>query len=169
MNVVSEKEKFIGLVNENRRILYKVVYSYCSDAEDRKDLEQEIFIQLWKSFRNYNEAYKISTWFYKIALNVAISHYRKDLKRNNSNTSLEEEVFQISEDYSANEQKSNIDQLNTFIAQLDPFNKAIIMLYLDDNSYKEIATALGITETNVGTKMSRIKKQLKEWFTQLYD
>jgi RNA polymerase sigma-70 factor (ECF subfamily) len=169
VNTSSEKEKFISLVNKNRRILYKVVYSYCSDAEDRKDLEQEIIIQLWKSFKNYNEAYKISTWFYKIALNVAISHYRKDLKRKNTNTSLEEEVFQISEDYSAEDQKNKIDQLNSFIAQLDPFNKAIIMLYLDDSSYKDIATALGITETNVGTKMSRIKKQLKEWFMQLND
>jgi RNA polymerase sigma factor (sigma-70 family) len=169
VNTISEKERFIGLINVNRRILFKVVNSYCSDAEDRKDLEQEIIIQLWKSFKNYNEAYKISTWIYKIALNVSISHYRKDLKRKNTNTSLEEEVFQIIEDYSAEEQKNKIDQLNSFIAQLDPFNKAIIMLYLDDSSYKDIATALGITETNVGTKMSRIKNQLKEWFSQLND
>lgn len=167
MNTSSEKERFVSLIKENRRIIFKVIYSYCQDAEDRKDLEQEIIIQLWKSLKTYNENFKLSTWIYRIALNVAISHYRKDQKRLKSNTSIDEEIFRIAADDSDEEQKGRTELLYHFINQLDAFNKAIIILYLDDNSYKDISEILGITETNVGTKIGRIKKQLKECFSQL--
>jgi len=167
VNTSSEKERFVSLIKENRRIIFKVIYSYCQDAEDRKDLEQEIIIQLWKSLKTYNENFKLSTWIYRIALNVAISHYRKDQKRLKSNTSIDEEIFRIAADDSDEEQKGRTELLYHFINQLDAFNKAIIILYLDDNSYKDISEILGITETNVGTKIGRIKKQLKECFSQL--
>lgn len=164
---MSEKDKFIRIIKDHKRIIYKVINSYCKDFEDRKDLEQEIIIQLWKSLKSYNENFKLSTWIYRIALNVAISHYRKDQKRQKSNTSIDEEIFRIAVDDSDEEQKGRSELLYHFINQLDTFNKAIIILYLDDNSYKDISEILGITETNVGTKISRIKKQLKECFSQL--
>lgn len=167
MNTSTDKEKFIRIIKENKRIIYKVIYSYCRDSEDRKDLEQEVIIQLWKSLKTYNETYKLSTWIYRIALNVAISHYRKDKKRIKNSTSIDEEIFRIAEDDSDEEQKGKSELLYHFINQLDSFNKAIIILYLEDNSYKDISEILGITETNVGTKISRIKKQLKECFSQL--
>lgn len=167
MNSAAEKDDFIRIIKDHRGILYKVIFSYCRDAEDRKDLEQEIIIQLWLSMKHYDEKYKLSTWIYKVALNVAISHYRKDFKRKKVNTSLEEAVFLVAEDDLAEESKSRTELLYRFINQLDAFSKAIIILYIEDNSYKDISEILGISETNVGTKIGRIKKQLKESFSQV--
>lgn len=163
MNPVSEKEWFIGILKEHKRILYKVVYAYCRSSEDRKDLEQEIIIQLWKSLKHYNKDFKLSTWIYRIALNVAISHYRKDFKRQKTNTPYNGTIFQIADEEDFTEEHSRRTQLlYRFIDQLDEFNKAIIILYLEDKSYKEIAEIIGLTETNVGTKINRIKNKLKE-------
>ena len=162
----SERDKFIKIINDNKRLIYKVISIYCRDVDDRKDLEQEVIIQLWKSLKSYNENFKLSTWIYRIALNVAISHYRKDQKRLKSNATLDEEIFRIVEDDYSEEQLNRSELLYSFINQLDAFNKAIILLYLEENSYKEISEILGITETNVGTKIGRIKKQLKESFSQ---
>jgi len=166
VDALSEKGKFIKIINDNKRLIYKVIYIYCKDLEDRKDLEQEVILQLWKSLKSYNENFKLSTWIYKIALNVAVSHYRKDQKRLKNNTINEDEIFKVAEDDCSEEQRGRSELLYRFIDQLDPFNKAIMILYLDDNSYKEISDILGITESNVGTKISRIKKQLKVSFTQ---
>jgi RNA polymerase sigma factor (sigma-70 family) len=160
---VSEKEWFIGILKENKRILYKVIYSYCRSSDDRQDLEQEIIIQLWKSRKYYNNDFKLSTWIYKIALNVAITHYRRDLKRKEFNSPYDGTIFQITEEeVFTEEQISKTELLYKFIGQLDEFNKAIVILYLENKSYKEIAEIIGITETNVGTKINRIKKKLKE-------
>ena len=159
MNLVSEKEWFIGILKEHKRILYKVIYTYCHSSEDRKDLEQEIIIQLWKSLKYYKKDFKLSTWIYRIALNVAISHYRRDFKRKETNTPYNGTIFQIAEeDDFAEERKNKTELLYKFIDQLDEFNKAIIILYLEDKSYKEISEIIGLTETNVGTKINRIKK-----------
>lgn len=99
-------------------------------------------------------------------MNVAVSHYRKDQKRLKNNTINDEEIFRITEDNYSEEQRNRSELLYKFIDQLDAFNKALMILYLDDNSYKEISDILGISETNVGTKIGRIKKQLKVSFIQ---
>lgn len=165
-----EKQEFIKIINDHKRILYKIIYSYCQDAEDRKDLEQEIIIQLWKSIANYDSQYRLSTWVYKVALNVAVSHYRKDLKHKTNSVSLDEAIFIVAEDDLDKELlDSRTQQLYQFIDQLNPFNKAIIILYLEEKGYKEIGEILGLTETNVGTKVSRVKQQLKNNFSQLND
>ncbi|MDQ3393791.1 MAG: sigma-70 family RNA polymerase sigma factor [Bacteroidota bacterium] len=166
MTQTAQKEKFVKLINNNKGILYKIISIYCKDLEDRKDLEQEILIQLWKSMPFYNDQYKVSTWIYRIALNVSISFYRKGIKIKKTNTSLTESIFQITEDEGHAEELSKKSlQLQKFIDQLDDFNKAIIILYLEDKSYKEIAEIIGISETNVGTKLNRIKAKLKEYFS----
>jgi RNA polymerase sigma factor (sigma-70 family) len=163
VNPAFEKEWFIGILKEHKRILYKVTFAYCRNAEDRKDLEQEIIIQLWQSLKYYNPDYKLSTWIYKIALNVAISHYRKDFKRKKTNFPYEDAIFQIAEEADlAEERNSKTELLFKFINQLDEYNKALIILYLEDKSYKEIAEIIGLTETNVGTKLNRVKMKLKE-------
>ncbi|TCD04561.1 RNA polymerase sigma factor [Pedobacter frigidisoli] len=165
-----ETEQFIGILNEHKRLLYKVTYSYCRNLDDRKDLEQEIIIQLWKSFKNYKQEFKLSTWIYKIALNVAISHYRRDVKRKETNEPYDDAVFQISEEENCTEEDIYKTQLlYKFINKLDELNKAIIILYLEDKSYKEISEIIGLTETNVGTKINRIKRKLKESISLLND
>ncbi len=160
-----EQERFISILNSNKRILYKIIYAYCRDPEDRKDLEQEIIIQLWKSLKGYNETYRLSTWLYRVALNVAISFYRKDSNRRKYNTTIDDTIFQLTEDNDGAEELNNKSALlYKFINQLDEFSKAIIILHLEDNSYEEIAIILGISQTNVGTKISRIKRKLAEFF-----
>lgn len=160
-----DKNKFIQIINENKWVLYKVTNSYCKDAEDRKDLEQEILIQLWKSFKSYNPDYKMSTWIYKIAMNVSISFYRNNLKRTSSTSSLNESIFHIPSQVNQSQiHKEEQEILYAFIDHLDEFNKEIIILYLEDYSYKSIADIVGISESNVGTKINRLKKKLKIFY-----
>jgi len=168
VNTGLEKEQFINILKDHKRLLYKVIYLYCRDMDDRKDLEQEIILQLWKSLKNYNQEFKLSTWIYKIALNVAISYYRRDVKRKEKNKPYDETIFQIAaeEDYSHDiVNKRNF--LYKFINRLGELNKAIIILYLDEKSYKEISEIIGLTETNVATKINRIKTKLKENISSL--
>ncbi|MEO7767904.1 MAG: sigma-70 family RNA polymerase sigma factor [Ferruginibacter sp.] len=162
------KEKFIHILNDNKWILYKVINIYCKDLEDRKDLEQEILIQLWKSLESYNNQYKISTWIYKVAMNVSISFYRSNLKRKSRTSPISESIINLS---NQEDNPMPLDEerkiLYDFINQLDEFNQEILILYLDNHSYKEIAEIVGITESNVGTKINRIKNKLQEYYTKL--
>ena len=158
------EERFLSLLKGHEKIIYKVCYVYCRSAEDRKDLAQEVMVQLWKSFSRYNEEYKFSTWIYRIALNVAISHYRSK-KRKDATFVTIDSLEELTENaYQDSTTESNLQLLYYFIHQLDELNKALILLYLEDNSYKEIASILGITETNVATKINRIKQKLKLQF-----
>lgn len=159
------KDRFLSLLDEHKGIIYKVANSYCRDVEDRKDLVQEIVIQLWVSFGKYDAQYKWSTWMYRIALNVAISFYRKAKRRRESTVSFTDNIMDFTEDTDPMEADSNVAALHGFIDQLGRFDKALIILYLEDNSYKEIAELLGITETNVATKINRLKKKLKHQFS----
>lgn len=156
---------FLEILKQHERILFKVSNAYCEDPEDRKDIVQEIIIQLWSSKSNYNPEYKFSTWIYRIALNVAISHYRKASKLKASHIDLHENLINISENHNdEGALDEHLETLQRFISELDKLNKALILLYLEDYNYKEISEMLGITETNVATKISRIKKQLKTRF-----
>lgn len=157
------EKNFLEILKENQGIVLKIVNSYCKDIEDRNDLIQEITIQLWKSYKNYNVDYKISTWMYRIAINVAISFYRKTSRKENLIQPLNEESIFISDNENI-DSSENIKQLYHFISKFNALNKALILLYLDQYSYEEIASVLGISKTNVSTKISRIKKHLKKEF-----
>ncbi len=168
--MVNKKEQFIKTIDEHKKIIYKIVNSYCQNKEDRKDLEQEIIIQLWNSFDNYNCDYKYSTWMYRIALNVAISFYRKEKKWSIKNDFYNEEsIFKIEEN--TIEEQTELDfhlkLLQEFIHNLNELNKALMLLYLEEKSYEKISEILGITKTNVATKISRIKLKLKEEFKNI--
>lgn len=159
-----ENNKFISIIREHRKLIYKICYCYCSNPENRKDLQQEIFLQLWKSFDKFDGHVKISTWIYRIALNTAISFYRNDHKYQVRRTNISTEIISLSHDSTSTEIEQNIQKLYQIIEQFAPLNKALILLYLEDHKYADIAQILGITETNVATKINRIKKDLKEQF-----
>lgn len=160
-----EHNNFLSIVQEHQKLIYKICYCYCSNPDNRKDLQQEILIQLWRSFDKFDGRVKMSTWIYRIALNTAISFYRSDYKHSKSKVNIDAEVITLSDEASAAENDDNIQMLYKFINQLATLDKALILLYMDDRKYSEIAQILGITETNVATKINRIKKSLKEQFT----
>ena len=157
--------QFLSLIERNKGLLYKVANSYCKDIEDRKDLVQEIIIQLWKSFERYDRTFRQSTWMYRIALNVAISFYRKENSRKRISNSMTEGILQISDNGLFDEKETELGTLQEVIGQLKDLDKALMLLYLEEKSYREMAEIMGITETNVATKIGRIKIVLKQKFT----
>jgi RNA polymerase sigma factor (sigma-70 family) len=159
-----EKDKFISVIKDNKNLIYKICYSYCSNPDNRKDLQQEILMQLWNSFSKFDGRVKISTWIYRIALNTAISYYRNDSKHKYKKVPIDTSVISLSNFEYVAEQDEKIVMLYQFIENLKEMDKALILLYLDDNKYKDIAEILGISEINVATKISRIKKILKDKF-----
>ncbi len=163
MSLKRDTATFLTVIDSNKGIIYKVANSYCKDDENKKDLIQEIIIQLWTSFDKYDEKYKLSTWMYTIALNVSISFYRKENRRNEISNPLPKDVLHFQDEHSSNS-NTNIDLLHQFIKELKEIDRAIVILYLEENSQEEIAKILGLTVTNVSTKVSRIKQQLKQKF-----
>ncbi len=157
------QEKFQRLIDEHRKILYKISNSYCRNRDDRDDLAQEIVVQLWRSFRTFDGRCRFSTWMYRIALNVAISFYRRESTRTRNLALVDEHVL---ETVQGDAQPSEIRLLYEYIGTLDPLNKALVLLYLDGNSYDEIANVLGISKTNVATKISRLKTTMRREVTQ---
>jgi RNA polymerase sigma-70 factor (ECF subfamily) len=154
------QERFQARMEEHKRILYKICNSYCKDRDARDDLAQEIIIQLWQSFGKYDERRRFSTWMYRIALNVAISFYRRESTRTRHVISDEEHLLEAANETES--QSEDIRVLYQFIEGLDPLNKALVLLYLDGNNYQEIAEVVGISETNVATKISRLKSKMKQ-------
>ncbi|MGC4036329.1 MAG: RNA polymerase sigma factor [Chitinophagaceae bacterium] len=164
MKTESEKEEFLHLIEANKAIIYKICNSYCQQPSDREDLAQEIIYQLWKSGKSFKGEYKFSTWMYRVALNVAISFYRKR-KTTHLPISLNEYAQDVEdEDDGASVKEENINRLQQFINELKELDRALMILYLEEKSYKEISEILGISETNVATRISRNKENLKQKF-----
>ena len=162
----SKSSRFSEFINQHKGIVFKVVNSYCANSQDRQDLAQEIITTVWLSFDKYDSQYKFSTWMYRVALNVAISYYRKD-KKHHSNVSIEQSgIFNIAEINDNDANNDEIKQLYQFINQLDQLNKAIMLLYLENESHSDIASSLGISKSNVATRINRIKQILKQQFIQ---
>jgi RNA polymerase sigma-70 factor (ECF subfamily) len=159
MTAPALQARFQTLVEHHKKILYKVCNSYCRNRDDREDLAQEIIIQLWRSFERFDERCRFSTWMYRIAINVAISFYRRESVHAKHVVSDEERILNTV-DETAN-QSPEVQTLYRFIEGMDPLNRALILLYLDGSDYHEISEVLGITETNVATKISRIKHSMK--------
>lgn len=164
---MKHEEKFLSVLENHKGILYKVSNSYSRNAEDRKDLVQEMVYQLWKSMDRYQEQYKYSTWIYRVAINVAISFYRKESNRKAVSVPISKSLLNFSETPSFEEEIPGLKSLQQFISQLKELDKALMLLYLDEKSYREMAEIMGLTETNVATKISRIKSSLKQKFSTI--
>ncbi len=158
-------EEFLQLIQANRGILYKICNAYCKNASDREDLAQEIIYQLWKSGKSFDAAYTFSTWMYRVALNVAISFYRKQKQ---APTAMVGKNWENIEDTTAAnpETEEKLRLLQQFIGELKELDRALMLLYLEAKSYGQIADIVGITPTNVATKISRIKELLKQKFAE---
>lgn len=167
MEKIDKSDIFLSVVQSNKGIIYKVANSYCKNVEDRKDLGQEITIQLWKSFDKYDDNFKHSTWIYRISLNVAISFYRKENSRKKISNPLTDGIINFPDNDGFEDKENDLSILQQMISQLKDLDKALMLLYLEEKSHKEISQIIGISETNVATKINRIKNSLKQKFTQL--
>ena len=164
MDTKTASEEFLSLILKNKGIIIKICNSYCPNKNDRQDLAQEIAYQIWKSGNSFDPGQIFSTWMYRIALNVAISFYRKKSKLGPF-VSLSENVMGIEHiDDDSKALEDNMELLQKFISELKELDKALMILYLESKSYAEIAEILGITETNVATRISRAKDTLKQRF-----
>lgn len=152
------EQEFLTVIREYERVIYKVCYLYTSPNAPLNDLYQDVILNLWKAFPKFRKECKISTWIYRIALNTCISFFRKE-KNVPEIVSLTREIdWTIEEHDPINEM---LKQMYHMINQLGQLDKSIILLYLEDKSYEEIAEITGLTVTNVATKLSRIKDKLK--------
>jgi len=159
----STKKDIVQLIEENKNLIFKVVNAYCYYPEEQEDLIQEIIINILKSYKRFDHGVKTTTWIYKVAFNVVISYNRKIKTREKYFVPLKEKFVHIHEENKI-EDDENLKKLNHFIQQLKPLNKALMIMYLDGKSHQEIAMVLGISESNVGTKINRVKKELKNKF-----
>ena len=163
----NNKEEFLKRISAHKLIIYKICNSYCKNRYDRDDLAQEITYQLWKSYNHFNDSVKFSTWMYRVALNVAITFYRKT-KTGEGIIQLAEPDAEIEDSKEDNiDLEKNINSLQQFINELKELDKALMILYLEEKSYSEISEILGITETNIATRISRIKDKLKQKFSTI--
>jgi len=155
------KEQFLDILEKNIGIIIKVARVYTKVAQDREDLMNDITLELWKSFNSFNGDAKISTWIYRVALNTSMNFKRK---RKNESLFFSLNDFRKTE-YSPwliePEHSTDSDILYRCIDELNEINKAIILLYLDGNSHDEISEITGISKSNVGTRIGRIKEQLR--------
>src|SRR5258708_1845122 len=154
--------QFLALLEAHRRLLYKVARVYGRSPEDREDLMQEAVGQLWRAFPRYDASHRFSTWMYRIALNVAISWQRRERTQTQHLVPAGEEIVQVALD--AADESEDVPLLYRCIEKFDDLNRALLMLYLDGRSHQEISVVLGITPTNVATKIGRLKDRLREDF-----
>jgi RNA polymerase sigma-70 factor, ECF subfamily len=155
------KEQFLDVFEKNIGIIIKISRVYAKVEQDREDLINDITLELWKSFRTFNGDSKISTWIYRIALNTSMNYKRK--KKNDTLFSSIHD-FKIPDNFTWHTEYDNSTEseiLYQCVDELNEINKAIIILYLDGNSHDEISKITGISKTNVGTRIGRIKEQIK--------
>ena len=156
---MDKKERFIVAIKENENFIFKIAAVYTNNTDDKNDLVQEIIYQLWKSFDSFNQQSSLSTWMYRVALNVAIFQL-KVFKKTVPTFPIDKQVT----NYRDTDTNENEERWKIFREQVETLNlldKGIVLLYLDNKSYEEIAAIVGITKTNVATKLSRIKEKLK--------
>ncbi|MGH8085694.1 MAG: RNA polymerase sigma factor [Lysobacter sp.] len=162
----SPQARFAALIEQHRGIVLKIAHGYCRNPEDRRDLVQEISVHAWRAFPTFNPSRsRFSTWLYRIALNVAISQVRSTSLRQRHHAPLDDESLAALPDPAPgdpHEADAGIRALYAVIDRLDPLNRALMLLYLDERSHREIAEILGISESNVATKIGRLKQRIRE-------
>ena len=167
MKEESAIKEFTDLIKEHQGIIFKVSGTYCNGTVCRDDLFQDILLQLWKAFPNYDKQRKFTTWMYRVALNTAISQVRKESSRRKyiSGELPYTIVFDESDELKEDMEREMI--VRKAINRLSKIDRSIIILYMDDYPYDEISEIIGISVSNVGVKINRIKKQLVQILKEL--
>jgi RNA polymerase sigma-70 factor (ECF subfamily) len=159
MSKPTPHDRFLTLLDQHKGILFKIANAYGRGLAAREDLVQEMILQLWRSFGRYDDRHRFTTWMYRVALNVAISSYRRERRR--PRTGVLEGALDVAAASATPTQQEDFRLLEEFIAQLNELDRALVLLYMDGHGYDTIAEILGITETNVGTKLGRIKDKFR--------
>lgn len=162
----TRRARFAALLDTHRGIVFKVANSYGRTPEDRQDLAQEIAAQSWRAFSGYDPERSFSTWLYRIALNVAISHLRS-LGAQTPTEPLDErheshDDLATADDNARHESDQRIRALYAVIDRQSPLDRALLLLWLDERSQREIGDVLGLSESNVATKLNRLKRRIRE-------
>jgi len=154
------ERSFVNLLEENQNIVHKICRLYTNDSDAHNDLFQEITIQLWRAFPKFRGDSKFSTWMYRVALNTAITLYRKS-KRKVKTQDFEGVSFKISSEEYDSTIEDQLKLMYDAVKTLGDIDKALVFLYLENKNYKEISSTLGITEVNARVKMNRLKEKLR--------
>lgn len=153
------EQEFMQIIRDSERIIYKICYMYTTPQVSLNDLYQEVVLNLWKAFPKFRHECKTSTWLYRIALNTCISYFRKE-KNTPDFVTLTNEADQLTDENDPVQEM--LKQMYRMISHLGQLDKSIILLYLEDKSYSEMAEITGLSVTNIATKLSRIKEKLKK-------
>lgn len=158
MNECETEKIFIEMIHQHERVIYKVCSFYVSDDYPIEDLYQEVVCNLWRAFPKFRRECTVSTWIYRIALNTCISGIRKIVRRPQyvPIAMLQESLLH------PDDMSDNIKEMYRLIHQLKNLERAIVLLYLEEKSYQEIADITGLTLSNVATKLKRAKEKLKQ-------
>lgn len=157
--MVKNEREFIKMIKANEGIIFKISKVYSNQLEDQKDLYQEIVFQLWRSFDSFKGESKMSTWIYRIALNISITYLKKS-KKNRSRAFTDFEIQNLTIEQNT-EKEDRMDILYAHIRRLNDIDKGIILLYLEGKNHEDIAMITGFSKTNIGTKLGRIKQKLR--------
>lgn len=152
---------FLKLINQHKGILYKASRIYADSTEDREDLQQEILIQLWKSYQNFKGNSEFSTWMYRVAINTAITYLKKEKQRNSNQTTYDHQYEILQEDYNPKKDKQ-LDVFYHAVQELNPLEKAVIFYFMEGMSHKEIGNNLGLSEGNARVKLNRTKEKIQQ-------
>ena len=151
------ESKFAQIIKQNKSTIYTVCYMFSKDADEVNDLFQEAVINMWRGFEGFENRSNVKTWIYRVALNTCISLDRKNRRTSSEPLSMDINLF---EDKDADSRQ--VDMLHDRISRLQPFDRAIVLLWLENMPYEEIGQVVGITTTSVATRLYRIKEQLKK-------
>ncbi len=158
-----DQQEFEARLEAHRGIVFKFANAYCPAGDERDDLVQEICLQLWRSYPGYDRERRFSTWMYRVALNTAISFARAARTRGLRAVPLETSAAAaLAEAPLADRTDERLAALQEFLQRLGDLDRALVLLHLEDRSYREIAEVLGITESNVGTRLSRCKDRMRQ-------
>ncbi len=156
------EQTFVSQITEHQNLIHKVCRIYTSCTEDHNDLFQEITIQLWKAYPKFRGDSKFTTWAYRVALNTAITLFRKKKRSVDTSSDIENHLFKIAFKEYDFEEEEQLKLMYKAIHQLGDIDKALVFMYLEEKDYSEISETLGITEVNARVKMNRVKTKLRQ-------